>query len=216
MTFFNIQLIEWIGYIGSVMVAVSLTMSSIKKLRWYNLMGATVFSFYGFSIGSLPVGLLNLFIVLTNIFYLIKMFSAKEAFKSVLVSPQSQYLAYFIDFYKQEIHNFFPEFNKNILADDEINKKLFPLLLLRNASVAGVFLGSLNNNTLYVYLDFVTAQYRDLKPGEFIYNQNTDYLKSNGIQKIVCNTDNKHHQKYLLRMGFKPLTTSTNGYLKEL
>ena len=57
--FLNIPLIEWIGYAGSVIVAVSLTMSSIKKLRWYNLVGAAVFSFYGFTIGALPVGILT-------------------------------------------------------------------------------------------------------------------------------------------------------------
>lgn len=216
MTLFNIPLIEWVGYIGSVLVAVSLTMSSIKKLRWYNLVGATVFSFYGFAIGSMPVGLLNLFIVLTNIFYLIKMFSAKEAFKSVLISPQSQYLAYYLDFHQEEIKRFFPEFNKNLLADSENHKKLFPLLLLRNTSVAGVLLGALNNNTLYVYLDFVTAQYRDLKPGDFFYKQNVQFLKNQGIQKIVCNSDNKHHRDYLLRMGFSPLPMSHNSFVKEV
>lgn len=216
MTVFNIPLIEWIGYAGSVMVAVSLTMSSIKKLRWYNLVGAAVFSFYGFAIGSLPVGLLNLFIVLTNIFYLIKMFSAKEAFKTVLVSPQSQYLAYYLDFHEDEIRRFFPEFNNKLLTDEPNQNKLFPLLLLRNASVAGVLLGSLNNNTLYVYLDFVTSQYRDLKPGDFFYKKNIHFLKNNGIQKIVSNTNNKHHRKYLLRMGFSPIQSTANGYIKEL
>ena len=40
---FNISWLEWVGYVSSVLVAVSLTMSSIKKLRWYNLMGAAIF-----------------------------------------------------------------------------------------------------------------------------------------------------------------------------
>ncbi len=216
MTLFNIPFIEWIGYIGSVIVAVSLTMSSIKKLRWYNLAGAAVFSFYGFAIGSLPVGLLNLFIVLTNIFYLIKMFSAKEAFNSVLVSSQNQYLAYYLDFHKEEIGHFFPEFDKKLMTDDTNQSKLFPLLLLRNASVAGVLLGSLNNNTLYVYIDFVTAPYRDLKPGDFFYKKNIQFLKNHGIQKIVSNTTNKHHRAYLLRMGFLPIPSSANSYIKEI
>ncbi len=216
MTVFNIPLIEWIGYIGSVLVAVSLTMSSIKKLRWYNLVGAAVFSFYGFTIGSLPVGLLNLFIVLTNIFYLIKMFSAKEAFQTVLVNPQNNYLSYYLDFHKDEIRKFFPEFKKNILTDELNQSKLFPLLLLRNASVAGVLLGAVNNNTLYVYLDFVTAQYRDFKPGDFFYKKNIQFLKNHGIQKIVSNTNNKHHRNYLLRMGFLPIPTSENSYLKQI
>ena len=59
----NISILEWLGYLSSVIVAISLTMSSIIKLRWFNLVGAAAFSFYGFMIGSLPVGFLNLFIV---------------------------------------------------------------------------------------------------------------------------------------------------------
>ena len=65
---FNISWLEWVGYVSSVLVAVSLTMSSIKKLRWYNLMGAAIFSFYGFAIQAYPVGVLNLFIVLANVY----------------------------------------------------------------------------------------------------------------------------------------------------
>ena len=49
--FLNISLLEWVGYLGSVLVSVSLTMSSIVKLRWFNLVGAGIFSFYGFAIG---------------------------------------------------------------------------------------------------------------------------------------------------------------------
>ena len=47
---FNVSYVEWFGYLGSVIVAVSLTMSSIKKLRWYNFVGAAIFSIYGFVI----------------------------------------------------------------------------------------------------------------------------------------------------------------------
>jgi len=63
------------------------------------------------------------------------------------------------------------------------------LLLLRNAVVVGVFLGVKNNQILYVHLDFVTAQYRDLKPGDFIYQKNIKLMKDQGIQQIICNTE---------------------------
>ena len=83
---FNISLIEWIGYLGSALVAVSLTMSSIKKLRWYNLTGAAIFSFYGFAIGALPVALLNLFIVIADAYYLYLIYAQKDSFKSIVVN----------------------------------------------------------------------------------------------------------------------------------
>ena len=65
--FLGIAWIEWFGYAASVVVAISLMMSSIVKLRWFNLTGATMFSAYGFVIGAWPVGFLNLFIVAINI-----------------------------------------------------------------------------------------------------------------------------------------------------
>ncbi len=197
---FNISVLEWVGYVGSVIVAVSLTMSSIKKLRWYNLVGAAIFSFYGFAIGALPVGLLNLFISLADIYYIYKMYSFHESFKSVKVDVADPYLDYFLDFYMGEIRVFFPLFNKEEFRN---KKNIFALLLLRNASVAGVFMGIKDNRKLTVQLDFVTAEFRDLKPGDFIYKKNIDLIKDNGIEQIVCETTNKSHQKYLTKMGFE-------------
>lgn len=59
--------LEWFGYTASVVVAISLTMSSILKLRWYNLLGATLFSAYGFLIHAYPVGFLIGFIACVDI-----------------------------------------------------------------------------------------------------------------------------------------------------
>ncbi|MDO9154990.1 MAG: hypothetical protein Q7U47_14995 [Paludibacter sp.] len=216
MVLFNIPLLEWIGYVGSVIVAVSLTMSSIKKLRWYNLVGAAVFAFYGFAIGALPVGLLNLFIVLVDIFYLFKMYSYKESFKSIIVNANDTYLEYFLDFHQSEIKSFFPKFDKSVLENIAENKKTFSLLLLRNAMVAGILVGIKNNQILYVYLDFVIKEYRDLKPGEFFYKQNISFLKNQGINQIICNTENQYHQKYLQKMGFSLQVNSVNVYVKEI
>lgn len=200
---FNIPLLEWVGYVGSVVVAVSLTMSSIKKLRWYNLAGAAVFSFYGFSIGALPVGFLNLFISLADIYYLYKIYGQKESFKSIVVDVRDPYLEYFLDFYQSEIKEFFPAFGKTMLKNETESKNTFAMLLLRNAVVAGVFFGVKNDQQLTVLVDFVTAQYRDLKPGDFIYQQNINQLKDQGISQIICQTENATHQKYLKKMGFE-------------
>lgn len=208
---FNIPLLEWVGYVGSVIVAVSLTMSSIKKLRWYNLVGASVFSFYGFAIGALPVGLLNLFITAADIYYIYKMYSVQESFKSIRVEATDPYLNYFVDFYRLQIKEFFPLFDKTIFEKD-----VFALLLLRNATVAGVFIGVKDGDTLIVHLDFVTVEYRDLKPGDFLYKKNVELMKSQGIQEIVCSTDNKFHQKYLLKMGFEHVNDDSTSFLKKI
>lgn len=213
---FNISWLEWVGYVSSVLVAVSLTMSSIKKLRWYNLVGAAIFSFYGFAIQAYPVGVLNLFIVLANVYYLRGMYSASESFKVLKVDANDPYLEYFVDFHKAQIQNFFPRFDKSLLLQNEGEQKAFTLFLLRNAVVAGVFFGIKNNHILYLHLDFVSAPYRDLKPGEFIYKQNTLLFKEAGIRQIVCNTENEEHRKYLLKMGFVEKAGGNNVFEMNL
>lgn len=72
----NFDWLEWLGYLASLIVLISLLMSSIVKLRWINLIGSALFSLYGFLIGALPVGIMNLGIVLINIYYLVKLYSA--------------------------------------------------------------------------------------------------------------------------------------------
>ncbi|HPG32490.1 MAG TPA: hypothetical protein PLM34_01460, partial [Lentimicrobium sp.] len=75
------NLLEWVGYLASVIIAASMTMNSILKFRWINLAGAVTFSMYGFLIGAWPVGFLNGFIAVVDIYYLYQIYSKKEVFE---------------------------------------------------------------------------------------------------------------------------------------
>ncbi|SHI23068.1 YgjV family protein [Ferrimonas marina] len=70
---------EWVGYLASILVAISLMMSNIKALRWWNMAGAALFVAYGTAISAIPVALVNGFIVLINIYYLYKIYSYEQA-----------------------------------------------------------------------------------------------------------------------------------------
>ena len=199
----SIPYLEWVGYIGSIIVALSLTMSSILKLRWYNLVGAAIFSFYGFAIGSLPVGILNLFIVLENIFYLAKLSAQKDVFKAIKTKHNDAYLGYFLDFYQKEINKFFPNFyNEYPVIKKENKEQLYIFFLLRNATVAGVFIGVRNDSQISVLLDFVIPEYRDFKTGKYIYSDQCDIFQKDGIETILCATTQTQHSDYLKRMNF--------------
>jgi hypothetical protein len=62
--------IELYGYFGSFIIAISLTMTDIKRLRWLNMIGAAIFASYGFIISAWPVLALNGFIVLINVYHI--------------------------------------------------------------------------------------------------------------------------------------------------
>ena len=75
---FGIPLIEWIGYLASILIAISMFMKDIVKLRFINLVGSLLFAFYGFSIKAeyytekhLPFSI----IVFINIYYLYKLYN---------------------------------------------------------------------------------------------------------------------------------------------
>jgi hypothetical protein len=80
---------ELIGYVASVLVALSLMMSSILRLRLINMVGAMVFAVYGLLIGSMPVAAVNTFIVGINVYYLWRIFGAREYFRVLRITPDS-------------------------------------------------------------------------------------------------------------------------------
>ena len=75
----NATIWEWVGYLVSVVVAISLMMSNIKKLRWWNLIGAALFVAYGIAIRAYPVALVTCFIVLIDASYLIKLYRETDS-----------------------------------------------------------------------------------------------------------------------------------------
>jgi len=74
---FGISIVEIFGYLGSFVVLVSLTMNSIVKLRWINLLGALMFTMYAVIIKAYPTIFMNFGIVLIDVYYLLKLYKLK-------------------------------------------------------------------------------------------------------------------------------------------
>lgn len=196
----GIDWLEWVGYLSSVLVAISLTMRSIARLRWYNLVGAAIFSAYGFMIGSLPVGLLNLFIVAANLYYLKGIYARKESISVMRTRIDDPYLQYYIEFYRDDIVKYFPALNEH-MTDLKSTQSEWILLLLRDAQLAGILMGKRNGATLKILVDYVTVPYRDLKTGEYVY-RHFDLFRNEGIELLVQETSQKPQQRFLKKMGF--------------
>lgn len=193
----EITILEWIGYVASVAIAISMAMNSIVKFRLINLAGAAMFSTYGFLIGSLPVGLLNGFIVAVDVYYLVGIFSKKEVFEILEIRSDNKYLLRFLSFHEREIQKFFPGF----IYKPEVNTVSF--FILRNMAVAGIFLAHRQpDNVLKVGLDFVVPEYRDFKNGKFVYfNLRQKFIEA-GFTKVIAGKSSSSHEKYLKKIGF--------------
>lgn len=204
---------ELIGYLASGLVAISLMMTSILKLRIVNLAGSAFFTLYGLLIGSIPVAAVNLFIVGINLFYLWKIFGTREYFRLLEVSNRSEYLRYFLTFHEREIRRFLPAF---AFAPTEEQLTFF---VLRDLVPAGLFIGEREGPaTLRVTLDFVIPGYRDLKIGNFVFAEQAEFFRKRGIERIVSDPGTPEHAAYLRRMGFAPLDPGRpdSDYVREV
>lgn len=202
---------EIIGYIASLLVAVSLMMSSILRLRVINLIGSLFFSIYGLLIHAYPVAVMNFFIVLIDLYYLYQMISTREFFRLLEVRPDSEYLHYFLNFYQQDIQKSQPGFSFTP-ADGQM---IF--FILRNLIPAGLIIGEIQGeDSLHIRLDYAIPGYRDLKIGRFVYQQHSQDLRKRGIRKIYADPGAAVHARYLRQMGFEaenaPDGTAVYGY----
>lgn len=191
------NLVEWFGYSASVVVAVSLLMSSLVKLRWINLVGSSMFSAYGAIIGAYPVAVLNFAIACINVYYLVGFYRQKDQFKLVEVSPESSILAEFLSVHAEGIRVFFPSYPASLKNADRA------FVAMRNGQLAGVILSSLEKpGTMRVWVDYVTPAYRDFKIGHFVYERNLEVFRRLGIKTLVGKAEVPEHGEYLERMGF--------------
>ena len=193
----ELNTLQIIGYIASVIIALSMTINSIVKFRWVNLVGALTFSTYGFLIGAMPVAFLNGFIVSVDLFYLYRIYSKKELFDTLEIRGDNKYLLNFLKFHDKEIQKFFPGFSYQA----EMNTISF--FVLRNMAVAGIFLAHKEgDDVLKVGLDYVVPEYRDHKNGKFIYHRLRQSFLDKGFKKVIANANSKKHIKYLKKIGF--------------
>lgn len=203
------QILLWIGYTASAVIALSMTMNSIVKFRWINLVGASTFATYGFLIEAYPVMGLNGFIVAVDIYYLLKIYGKSHLFDTLEVRGDNKYLLKFLDYHNDEIQKYFPGFQYK----PEMNTVSF--FVLRNMAVAGIFLAHReNDNVLKVGLDYVVPEYRDYKNGKYVYFRLKDVFIKEGYKKIVAEGNAKGHIKFLRKFGFKK--NSDGLFEKEL
>jgi len=190
-------LYELIGYTGSILVAISLMMKSLVRLRTVNMIGAIVFIIYGLLIGAIPVVFLNTLILGVNVYNLWQMLRQKDYFTLMEVRSESAYLKHFLDFYRKEIL----EFNPTYLFKPKSEQLV--LFVLRNMMPVGVLIVKSEENTATIFLDFVIPGYRDFRAGKFLYDQSVEFFRQKGITRLITDAGNPRHETYLKRMGFK-------------
>ena len=72
------MIVEMVGYLGSVLVVVSMLMTSVRRLRIVNAVGAGIFTIYALLIQSYPTAFMNFCLVVIDVYHLIRMKKDKQ------------------------------------------------------------------------------------------------------------------------------------------
>ena len=207
----NEIVVPCIGYAASILLAISLLVTNDLKFRWLNTWGCISFIVYGIFIHALPIILTNSLLFLINLFYLIKIYSAKEDFELIEFKGGEKLVYKFLSFYKEDITKYFPAYVH------EENENNLQFVVLRDLVIANIFVARFDNNgNALVALNYTVPKYRDYKVGEFIFNREQKFLILKGVHSIIYTVvQNKQHEKFLKVMGFKK-TGDAPSYIKEL
>lgn len=198
------MMIELVGYFGSILVLISFLMSSVVKLRVINSIGGFIFAVYAVIIQSYPTALMNFCLVGINIYYLLRLKKSDRHYDLLESGSGDSMVSYFLNHYKDDIQNCFPELNWRKEAYDTV------YLVCCDANPAGILLGNRQKDgTLRIVLDYSTPTYRDCSVGEYLYSK----LSGKGIRKMIFEGKAQKHEAYLKKMGF----VRENGrYVKKL
>lgn len=187
----NIYL-EIFGYCGTALVLLSMMMTSVVKLRWFNSAGSLISMVYAYFNNTWPVVLLNFGLLLINIVQLVRLYRVKVNFDFAAIGADDGSLDHFLKFYDKDIKQFFPDFQKETAGQTVY-------MVYRNADPVGVLMGEQNGDELTVTLDYTTPQYRDCSVATYLFGR----LKEFGINSLTAHSNTKAHIAYLQKMGFE-------------
>lgn len=193
---------EVIGYVGSALIVISLTRTSLLKFRLFGLAGSMTFLVYSLLIGAYPIAVVNVVIIAIHLWFIRNLLSRDQEFFTILpVRAESRYLHFFLDFHRAEIARYQPEFTY------EPTEPQISAFILRDAVPAGLFIGAVHGDgSIEVKLDFAVPAYRDFKAGSFLYSNRSGIFEDPACDTAWTAPGTKEHTAYLERLGFEATT----------
>lgn len=199
----------WIEYFGtsmSVIIAVSLMQKNLRWLRLFNAVGALGFAAYGILIGAIPVIALNSFIFIIDIWFLFRMRNQDDSFDFLAVDGlKSLYVRKFIEFHKDDINSFFPDFDAE---DKELVKGC---LILRDVRPVSIILYRVNekDKTGNIIIDYSVPSHRDRTNARYFFDYVLRHVELGSVKRLTALAESSSHQQYLKHMGFTAISDAS-------
>jgi hypothetical protein len=202
-----------VGYLASVLLALSLLVNNDLRFRWLNTFGCLAFIIYGVLIHAFPILLTNSLLLVINLFYLFKIYRyrAEEDFDLIPFQPGDLIVKKFLSFYSKDIEAYFPRYRQEDAAND------IRFVVLRDMAIANIFIAHVSpEGNAEVKINYTVPKFRDYKVGRFIFDKEKNYLLSKNVKQVSYTTvDNKKHEDFLKTIGFVE-SDGAFAYRKEL
>ena len=185
---------EIIGYVGSVLVLVSMLMTSVVRLRIINLIGSAIFTVYAVLIRSYPTAFLNFCLVCVNVYQLLRLrrTAGRNKYEIRKLSPGESFTEWFLEKHLDDVRRYFPAFSP------EEAKRAGGFAVFYDDQASGLLLGTESEEGFEVLLDYTTPAFRDCSVGAWLYRN----LPAEGVTRLLCRADSAEHRAYLEKMGF--------------
>ncbi len=189
--------VEAVGYIASALVVLSLTMTSVVRLRLLSMTGGLIFVVYGALLPSIPIILTNAAVAAVNIWFLRRELGPHRTIGAVPIAVDAPFLVDFLRAHSDDIRRTWPAF-------DSLREETFVLLLMRDGLPAGVLAGRRDGTALALSLDYVMSAYRDSRIAAWLYTgPGVNQLRDAGFDSVVVERPTPGHSDYLRQVGFR-------------
>lgn len=192
---------EVFGWIGSVLIVVSLMQARMLVFRWMNLIGSAIATAYNLIFGIWPYVAMNVAIVVINAYWLTRLYrEAKDpdVYKVIPVPSDGPYLRHLLSVHADDVAHFAPAFT--VEPGDGAPRHSF-LIVRGDEAVGVVAVREEGDGVGRVELDWVKPRFRDFSPGHFVY-ENSTALPDAGFRQLRLTPHEMTDREYLRKAGF--------------
>jgi hypothetical protein len=177
---------------------VSLAVSNTFRLRLFNLLGASIFSLYGYLSGAYPVFIVNAMIALLDVYHLWYLYGKQGVFSLIEIPAENSiYVRNFLATYQKDIERFYPDF-----AELSLNHS-YAIFTMCNLEPVGICIYEVRDDgIIYFKLDYVSLKYKELKGLAPVYANYRQSLEKRGYREILIHAANARYKKYLHSLGY--------------
>jgi hypothetical protein len=205
--------LEVVGWLGSALVVLSLTVAGVWRFRILNLVGAVIATAYNAVLGIWPFVAMNAAISVIDVYWLVRLHRERHdaaAYDVIEVGPDDASFAHTLRTHAADITRFYPGFSAFSASGGAVRHAF--LVLRRDETVGAVVVRDRGDGVAVIELDYVTPRFRDFTPGEFVYRRSGVFAR-HGFRRLVVPADAVGARDYYARVGF---TRGDDGWVREV